>query len=68
MVVWRDRVLRNPSNAELAQLVVLAAAAGSESSCDLLVFIGAASCTDWLVGSLALDSGGYVLTEPTSPG
>ncbi|HKR50085.1 MAG TPA: FAD-dependent oxidoreductase [Pseudonocardiaceae bacterium] len=37
VVVWRDRVLRNPSNAELAQLVGLVTVAGSESSCDLLV-------------------------------
>jgi thioredoxin reductase (NADPH) len=37
VVVWRDRVLRNPSNAELAQLVGLPAVAGSESTCDLLV-------------------------------
>jgi thioredoxin reductase (NADPH) len=37
VVVWRDRVLRNPSNAELAQLVGLATVAGSESTCDLLV-------------------------------
>jgi thioredoxin reductase (NADPH) len=29
---------------------------------ELFVFIGAAPCTDWLVGTLALDSGGYVLT------
>lgn len=37
VVVWQDRVLRNPSNAELARLVGLAAVAGSESTCDLLV-------------------------------
>ena len=29
---------------------------------ELFVFIGATPCTDWLVGTLALDSGGYVLT------
>ena len=37
VVVWRDRVLRNPSNAELAQLVGLTTVAGGESACDLLV-------------------------------
>jgi thioredoxin reductase (NADPH) len=37
VVVWRDRVLRNPSNAELAQLVGLATVVGSESTCDLFV-------------------------------
>jgi thioredoxin reductase (NADPH) len=40
VVVWRDRVLRNPSNAELARMVGLATVAGGESTCDLLV-IGA---------------------------
>ena len=29
---------------------------------ELFVFIGADPCTDWLAGTLALDSGGYVLT------
>lgn len=29
---------------------------------ELFVFIGATPCTDWLVGTLALDSGGYILT------
>ena len=37
VVLWRDRLLRNPSNAELAQLVGLTGAASSESTCDLLV-------------------------------
>ena len=37
VVVWRDRVLRNPSNAELAQLVGLATVGSGESTCDLLV-------------------------------
>jgi thioredoxin reductase (NADPH) len=37
VVVWRDRVLRNPSNAELAQLVGLVTVSGSGSTCDLLV-------------------------------
>jgi thioredoxin reductase (NADPH) len=37
VVVWRDRVLRNPSNAELAQLVGLTTVRGGESTCDLLV-------------------------------
>jgi thioredoxin reductase (NADPH) len=40
VVVWRDRVLRNPSNAELARMVGLTTVAGGESTCDLLV-IGA---------------------------
>jgi hypothetical protein len=33
VIVWRDRVLRNPSNAELARVVGLAAAPDSESTC-----------------------------------
>lgn len=37
VVVWRDRVLRNPSNAELAQLVGLVTVSGSGSTCDLIV-------------------------------
>jgi thioredoxin reductase (NADPH) len=37
VVVWRDRVLRNPSNAELARMVGLAAPPSGESICDLLV-------------------------------
>ena len=37
VVVWRDRVLRNLSNAELARLVGLAVVVGSESTCDLLI-------------------------------
>lgn len=41
VVGWRGRVLRNPSNAELAQLVGLATVAGGESSCDLLVWVKA---------------------------
>lgn len=40
VVVWRDRVLRNPRNAELAQLVGLSPPSGSNATCDLLV-IGA---------------------------
>ncbi len=32
VIVWRDRVLRNPSNAELAQMVGLAAPPSSEST------------------------------------
>jgi thioredoxin reductase (NADPH) len=31
---------------------------------ELFVFIGAAPCTDWLAGEVALDEGGYVLTGP----
>ncbi|MGH3775292.1 MAG: FAD-dependent oxidoreductase [Pseudonocardiaceae bacterium] len=37
VVVWRDRVLRNPSNAELAQLVGLVTPTKNEATCDLLV-------------------------------
>jgi thioredoxin reductase (NADPH) len=37
VVVWRDRVLRNPSNAELAALVGLVTATNNELTCDLLV-------------------------------
>jgi thioredoxin reductase (NADPH) len=37
VVIWRDRVLRNPSNAELAQLVGLRTVARGESSRDLLI-------------------------------
>src|SRR5918998_106025 len=37
VVVWRDRVLRNPSNAELAQLVGLVTPTKNETTCDLLV-------------------------------
>lgn len=40
VVVWRDRVLRNPSNAELAELVGLAPSPGGTATCDLVV-IGA---------------------------
>ncbi|MGH4027202.1 MAG: FAD-dependent oxidoreductase [Pseudonocardiaceae bacterium] len=40
VVVWRDRVLRNPSNAELAQLVGLSPSPGGTETCDLTV-IGA---------------------------
>jgi thioredoxin reductase (NADPH) len=29
---------------------------------ELFVFIGASPCTDWVTDTLALDSGGYVLT------
>ncbi|HEY2765857.1 MAG TPA: hypothetical protein VGJ13_17895 [Pseudonocardiaceae bacterium] len=52
VVVWRDRLLRNPSIAQVAELV---------DAKELFVFIGATPCTDWLAGTLALDSGGYVL-------
>jgi thioredoxin reductase (NADPH) len=31
---------------------------------ELFVFIGAAPCTDWLAGTIALDENGYVLTGP----
>jgi thioredoxin reductase (NADPH) len=31
---------------------------------ELFVFIGAAPCTDWLAGEVALDERGYVLTGP----
>lgn len=34
VVVWRDRVLRNPSNAELARMVGLATPPGRESTYD----------------------------------
>src|ERR687893_2555254 len=37
VVVWRDRVLRNPSNAELAQLVGLVTPTKNETTCDLLI-------------------------------
>ena len=37
VVVWRERVLRNPSNAELAQLVGLVTVTGSGLTCDLIV-------------------------------
>ena len=35
---------------------------------DLFVFIGAEPATGWLAGSLARDSGGYLLTGPTAAG
>jgi thioredoxin reductase (NADPH) len=28
----------------------------------MFIFIGASPCTDWVAGTLALDTGGYVLT------
>lgn len=31
-------------------------------ACELFVFIGASPCTDWVAGTLAVDSGGYLLT------
>jgi thioredoxin reductase (NADPH) len=38
VVIWRgDTVLRNPTNAELARLVGLPVAAGSEAACDLVI-------------------------------
>lgn len=40
VVVWRDRVLRNPSNAELAELAGLSPLPGDRVTCDLAV-IGA---------------------------
>jgi thioredoxin reductase (NADPH) len=40
VLAWRDRVLHNPSNAELAELAGLSPPPGSNATCDLLV-IGA---------------------------
>ena len=40
VVIWRDRILRNPSNAELAELIGLRFVPDADAPCDLLV-IGA---------------------------
>ncbi|BFU45724.1 FAD-dependent oxidoreductase [Krasilnikovia sp. MM14-A1004] len=37
VVIWRDTVLRNPSNAELARLAGLKAPGSGEATCDLVV-------------------------------
>jgi thioredoxin reductase (NADPH) len=37
VVVWRDRVLRNPTNAELAQAIGLPVPSRREAACDLVV-------------------------------
>ncbi len=37
LVVWRDRLLRNPSNAELAAMIGLSVPSDEPSTCDLLV-------------------------------
>jgi thioredoxin reductase (NADPH) len=54
VVIWRDKVLRNPSNAELARVAGLRPAAEGEVTCDLVV-VGA--------GPAGLGAGVYGASE-----